>query len=182
MDAKTSQVLEDNNANFANGCAEPGYDDKPVIMANWNNIEGAIFDELESEGFACEWEDEWIVCDTCNKAFRSSPNSYGWEMFGAIFDGFALCGDCIDPDEYLESIENKPRKALTCSLLRVIDPTDHGYTLVNDEYENGFHPGQNDDPAKILADLLADDPHGKYVFAITGQGQFDIDFAVYRKD
>lgn len=182
MDEKTQQVLEDNNANFAQGCAEPGYDDKPVIMANWNNIEGAIYDALEGEGFSCEWEDEWITCDECGKAFRTSPDSYGWEMFGAIFDGFALCGNCIDAEEYLESIENKPRKALTCSLLDVIDPTEHGYTLVEDGFENGFHPGQNDDPAKILAGLLENDPQGRFVFAITGQGQFDIEFAVHKRN
>lgn len=98
------------------GCVEPRYDDKPVILANWNNIPSKVFDSLENHGFSCEWEDEWIICDECYKAFRCVGNSYSWEMFGFIGDGFAVCGNCIEWDEYLEEMENKPRKAVTCSL------------------------------------------------------------------
>lgn len=167
---------------FVAGCSEPGYDDKLVALANWNNISSHVFDALESRGISCEWEDEWITCDNCGKAFRTSPDSYGWEMYGHIFDGFALCGDCIDAPEYLESLENKPRTALSCALYRKIDPSNHGYTLLQDGYENGFHPGQTDDPKNILAALLKTDPSGRYIFVITDQGQFDIDFAVYKKN
>jgi hypothetical protein len=53
---------------------------------------------------------------------------------------------------------------------------------VQEGFENGFRPGQNDDPASILASLLTNDPNGRYIFVIDEQGQFDIDFSVYRKN
>lgn len=170
------------DSNSAIGCSEPGYDDKPVILANWNNIPAKMFDALENHGFSCEWDDEWIICDECYKAFRCSPNSYGWEMFGYIGDGFAICGNCIEWDEYLESLENKPRKAITCSLFyRFENEITSRYELIKDGFENGFHPGQNDNPDDILKSLLDNNPDGKYIFVINGQGQFDIDFSVYAK-
>jgi hypothetical protein len=165
-----------------NGCVEPGYDDKPVILANWNNVDGKLYDSLENHGFSCEWEDEWITCDNCYKAFRSSPDSYGWEMYGYIGDGFATCGDCIEWEDYLESLENQPRKAVTCTLFAGHEEEiTSRYTLVKGEYESGLHPGQNDNPASILESLLKNDPNGRYLFVIDGQGQFDIEFSVYKK-
>lgn len=173
---------ENRDYNFANGCSEPGYDDRPVILANWNYVPGKLFDSLENHGFSCEWEDEWIECEGCQKVFRTSPNSYGWEMFGYIGDGFALCGNCIEWEEYLESLENKPRKAVTCSLFYKFESEiTSRYTLVQAEFENGLHRYQNDKPAEILAKLLDQDASGRYLFVIDGQGQFDIEFSIYKK-
>lgn len=168
--------------NLANGCSEPGHEDKPVVLANWNHVPDKLFDSLENHGFSCEWEDEWITCKGCGKAFRTSPSSYAWEMFGYIGDGFALCGNCIDWDEYLKTLENEPRKAVTCSLFYEFESEiTSRYTLIQNEYENGFHPGQNDNPAKILEILLNQDESGRYLFVIDGQGQFDIEFSAYKK-
>lgn len=170
------------NVMTASGCSEPGYDDKPVILADWNDIPSEEFDALEAAGYSCEWEDEWLVCDSCYKAFRSSPDSYSWEMYGIIGDGDCTCGDCIDMPEYLESLENHPTKALTCSLFYHYKPVEqYGYKLIQDDYENGFYEGQNDDPKTILKSLLDKNPAGRYLFVIDGQGQFDISFSVYKK-
>lgn len=168
--------------NITQGCSELGYDDKPVILANWNHVPDKLFDLLEKYGYSCEWEDQWIECGNCYKAFRSSPDSYGWEMFGYIGDGFAVCGNCIDWEEYLEGMENNPRKAVTCSLFyKFSDEITSRYTLVKGEFESGLHEGQNDNPSKILAGLLEKNPAGRYLFVIDGQGQFDIEFSVYEK-
>ena len=172
-------VMED--ANICNGCCEPGYDDKPVILANWNDIPGKIFDILEDNNYACEWSDEWIVCDECNKAFRTSPDSYGWSMFGDIFDGYALCGDCIDYEEYYQTKENNPRIAISNSIMRSHPLTDYGYTLTEGDYKNGLHPGMNADPKNILAALLNDNPDGRFIFVIDENSQFYITFSVYSK-
>jgi len=183
MNKNFEKLLDKYTMGMSCGCVEPDYDDKPVITANWNNIPQKVFDALEGMGYACEWEDEWITCDECGKSFRLSPNSYGWEMFGAILDGYALCGYCTEWDEYLESLENQPRKALTCALWDEFkNEIESRYTLIEDEFENGFHPHQNDDPDEILEKLRKDNPNGRYIFVITGQGQFDISFAVYQRD
>lgn len=167
----------------AQGCTEPGYDDKPVIMANWNNIPAKYFDHLEKHGFSCEWEDEWLVCDECYKAFRSSPDSYGWEMYGYIGDGFCVCGDCIDWEEYLQGMENEPTKAVSCSLFHSHrKEIESRYTLVQGGFENGFHQGMDDDPKKILAKLLEKDTSGRYLFVISEQSQFYITFEVYKRN
>ena len=169
------------NYAFYDGVCEPGYDDKPVILANWNEYPDSLVDQLENEGYYVDYDDEWIYCDDCGKVFRCIGGSYGWEMYGVIFDGYAICGDCLDGEEYLKSIENDPRKALTCALLDKHNPTDHGYELVQDGYENGLHEHMNDHPSKIFSELMKDDPYGKYIFAISDQSQFYITFSVYKK-
>lgn len=171
---------ENEYVQYVVGICEPGYDDKQTLLANWNNV---TTDDLKyASKYNQEWEDEWIECDDCHKIFRCSPDSYSWQMFGHIYDGFALCGNCMDKQEYLESIENHPTMALTSTLKwHWGDLSQYGYELVQEGFENGFYPGQNDDPKKILADLLAVNPNEKYIFVMDGQGQFDIDFSIYRR-
>ena len=167
------------------GCNEPKYDDKPVILGDWNYVPNKVFDKLESLGYSCEWSDEWTMCNECYNVVRTSPDSWGWEAYYVILnDCDLICGECLDDyiSEYLESIENEPTKALTCTLFDKYDPSDYGYTLINDSFENGWYPNQNDNPTMILENLLKNDPTGLYVFVIIGQGQFDIDFSVYKKE
>lgn len=182
MNRNLVKLLDKYNMQMSSGCVEPSYDDKPVIKANWNNIPDKVFKALESMGYSCEWEDEWLECDNCYKSFRSSPDSYGWEMFGVVRDGYCLCGNCIEWDELLEEYENNPKKAVTCSLFyHNENEITSRYTLVEENFENGFHEGMNDDPKKILAKLLENDKTGKYIFVISEQSQFYITFAVYKK-
>jgi hypothetical protein len=169
---------------IAEGCSEPGYDDKPVILTNWNNIPSKVFDSLESQGYSCEWEDEWTTCDECGKAFRTSPNCYGWQRYGIINTETCevICGDCLkeSPQDYLKSLENDFKNALTTSLASVIDVENYGYKLVENDFQHGFY-GQMDNPEDILKKFLEKNPQGKYLFVMTAQGQFATDFAIYEK-
>lgn len=93
------------------GCAEPGYDDKPVIAANWNGPYdheysrdyentankrvlteqgkqkarlarlGKWIEDEFNDHVALEWSDEWTSCDECGKAVRTSPNGYEWQAY-----------------------------------------------------------------------------------------------------
>ena len=164
------------------GICEPSHNDKPAITANWNNIPQDVFNYLERKGFSCEWEDEWIECDSCCRIFRCSPDSYGWQIYGHVFDGYALCGDCMDWDTLFSESENNPNRAITTSLLyKHKSEIESCYTLVKGEYESGLHPHQTDNPKVILARLLESDPEGKYLFVMTGQGQFEIEFSIYKR-
>ncbi len=166
---------------FAPGCKEPGYDDKPVIMADWNKVPKHVFDKLESLGYACEWLDEWATCAECNKAVRTSPNSYDWTSAYVIQDGDLLCLDCVDAQAYYESIENRSDVAASNEFAHHYKPEDYGYVKVNeDHYINGLH-GIVDDPKQILGDLLSDDPEGRFVFTLDYTSQFEVGFSVYRK-
>ena len=176
---KLNKVFPKAYFDMACGCVEPGYDDNPVILANWNHVPDKVFTNLESKGFSCEWLDEWITCSDCGKAFRTSPDSWEWQMSGVILDGEALCLECLDPIEYMESLENNPKKALTTAVSDKYNPTKYGYKLVNDDFESGWY-GTTDNPVEVLKQAQQKQ-QGKYLFAITSQGQFAINFALYRK-
>lgn len=160
--------------------AEPGYDapSKGVLFANWNYFPSDIDTLLEHYGYAIEWSDEWSTCSNCNAAFRVSGDSYHWLPAYVEQDSELLCLDCVDWPDYLESIEDCPRKAA----MREVNPADHGYTLLSEpsQYENGFYPGQNDNPAAILKQLHAEGKRN-ILFRISGKGQFDLSFEVWQR-
>lgn len=167
---------------WSHAYAEPGYTDpeKEIIFANWNVFPSKVTDLLERAGYAIEWSDEWATCGDCNKAVRTSPDSYGWTQQYYIFNDCELvCHECIlaDPTSYLDDLTDNPRRAVTLD----IDPTDHGYTLVQTDFENGFHLGQTDDPKAIHARLEAEGYTG-ILFKIDSVGQFDVFFSVYARE
>ena len=178
----TGRTIDPENIQWAPSYAEPGYTDTPngILFANWNDVSCRVQDILERAGFSIEWEDEWSTCSECGKAVRTSADSYGWQQsFWMPEDaGIILCTECIDPAEYLASLENKTRH---CSTLRDIDPADHGYVQLQEGFENGFHPGQNDDPKVIYTELRANGETRPLIFVLDSTGQFDIGFSVWAK-
>ena len=172
------KIPENVYAQVYDSYAEPGYDEPEsgIITGDWNNASRELVEELEELGFDLAWLDEWVCCDGCYKLFRTSPNSYGWLMYGAIFDGFALCGDCIleDPSEYIESRMNKTRTAV----MPFVDLESLGWERHNGQYEYGLHPGQNDEPGRIAATLPSD---VDFVFQIDMTGQFDTAFSLWTR-
>jgi hypothetical protein len=172
-------TLDPENVQFAAEYAEPGYTnpESGILFANWNQCSRRVQDLLETAGYSLEWEDEWTTCGECGRALQISPDSYSWLPSYVLVDECSIvCHDCADPESYLESIEDNPRKAVTPD----IDPTEYGYVLLDDSFENGFYPGQNDDPAKISKELHAKG-YKHLLFKIDGKGQFDISFSVYHK-
>ncbi len=176
-----------NDVTFASGYAEPGYSGEVIAFGNWNEVGSDKIMEkvaklLEKAGISVEWSDEWTTCVECGKALRTEADSYSWTLAGVHNEGEGSyeCEDCVQQDAagYLESIEGKSRKAVTCG----IDPEDHGYVRLGDEddrdFENGLMGGQDDDPQKIGKALRARGVK-RYLFKITGKGQFDVRFAVY---
>lgn len=163
--------------NLAWGCAEPDYDDKPVLLADWNHVPNVVFDRLENLGFMCEWQDEWATCSECGKAIRTQPDSYSWQPAYEVGEGELLCLECLNPEEHYAKCENCPTKAITTQIAFRYPPEDYGYTLVADNYESGFW--RSDNPREILTEAQAKTP-GRYVFIMTDQGQFSVGFALYR--
>lgn len=174
----TSEV---ENLSFASAYAEPGYTDPPkgIAFANWNSLPRGLNDILERAGYAVEWSDEWTTCEDCGKAIRTSPDSYSYQPYSVLVDDCSIvCLACIDWTDYLESIEDNPDRAV----VRNCNPADYGYRLLSGsaEYENGFHPGQNDRPADILKALHAKG-HKRIVFRIPETSQFYITFETWQK-
>jgi len=131
-------------------------------------------------GCEIEWFDEWQTCDDCNGAFRKSPDSHGWTMYGAFIEDstygqFDICGNCIkkDPTIYLNTIRNKETHAVTFDL----DLTEHGYVKVGD-FEYGVQGGQKSSPTAI-AELMRNSEVSDFLFSVSSQGQFSMKFALY---
>lgn len=169
-------------------------DDDPksgvIAAADWNDItrwnpETRNFDTLDNTpsrvaellehiDVAIEWNDTTDSCAECDKVFETQPDHYGWEPAFAEMDDERICQDCLDPIEWLESIENTIR----CNQVGTIDPTDHGYLLVLEDLERGFHSGQDADP-RLIADALRKRNITRFLFHIDSSGQFDVRFSLY---
>ncbi len=134
---------------------------------------------LESIGVEIEWSDEWASCDECSKLVRTSADSHGWQPSYKQDEDGIRCVECIeeDPVGYLQSLEGN---ASTANTFDSIDPADHGYVLAKDEYEHGFHRGQDASP-QLVAKALEAQGITRYLFQIDDDdvGQFDMSFSVY---
>lgn len=183
-----------NEITIAPGYCEPGYNERgAVVFGNWNPVCGfdvprevqakdpikVLADRLEKGGAHLEWSDEWATCSDCGKAFRTSPDSYGWQQSFAVVNDEMVCAECIkkDPADYLESLEGNCKTALTFDL----DISKHGYTLLQDKFDHGFHRGQDADP-KLIAKELESKGVKRYLFKLDSTGQFDFRFSVWVHD
>jgi hypothetical protein len=183
-----NDILEKHGA-YPEWCAEygePGYDtpEHGIFFANWNNVPRCIGDWLEHHGYATEWSDEWIISYETNKAYRSSPDSYGWKRSYVMFDNGDIIGrDEIENgdqiDEYIAYLLDDPSKADTFD----VDWTQYGFIKLNaDAYESGFHPGQTDNPKVILqAARKQYGPDVEFIFSIDDVGQFDVNFSLWMR-
>lgn len=172
------------------GYAEPAYDSELVATGNWNNVTKwdrntntrVIVDStisrvaalLEKMGFNLEWSDEWTTCSDCCKLVRTSPNSYGWQPSYTINDGEIICKNCVDPETHLSNLEGNERAA---NQIESINPEDYGYVKL-DDYEHGWHPGQNASP-KLIAAALREQNVSRFIFNMDSVGQFDQHFSVW---
>jgi len=188
---------------FAQEYGEPGYGSSTttgVILGNYwcrcdrvlkddgtPNLHGVdlhyprIFAALEDAGIELEWEDEWIE-DEAGRAWRTQADSYSWQS-SILFTEY---GDILTPhdglDAWLEEVVDNPRRALSGHVWSVGDLEEARFSAWNGTYENGWHPGQTDDPEAItreIRDALGDDV--EIVFYIGSVGQFDIAFTAWTR-
>ena len=180
---------------IVDGYAEPGYDDKPLVLADWNDIQtykpgtnevvsrnttpsrlATLFEKL---GYGVEWSDEWITCQGCYEAMRYRGDSYSWTPYWYENGCELYCFNCVkdDPEEYIDYLNGHDDR---CCMLDALDLSKHGYKLHSDDYENGWYPGQNDDPVGI-AEQIKKEGITDFIFKLDGKGQFDIHFSVWVK-
>lgn len=206
LNSTKSQAVRNRIENIvltSGGYVEPGYTNPEsgvVALGNWNEPRdvpgGMSLDEavdyvkenprrpgvlsriaraLEKIGVALEWSDEWVECDRCFSVFRTQPDSYSWQMSGVINDGEAVCRECIDPEEHFEALEGS---TTNCNVVPSLKPGEHGYLLIEDEFEHGFHRGQAASP-KLIGEALTKAGVERFVFNIDDKGQFDMRFSVW---
>ena len=157
-----------------------------ILLANWNDCPKWLMNGLERRGFDLNWEDEYIECGETGKVYRSSPDCYSWTPYFVISeDGEVYGGDEIeDPksgaqDWYVnEYLLNDPNH---CNIFRGVSLADRGFSKFNGTYETGFHPGQNNDPRKVLAHINLALPDHDVVFEMAGKDQFDISWTAWTR-
>ena len=179
-----SQEIMDRTENYASDYCEPGYSlaegKQGIVFANWNNFTKEEIDEVE-ETHEIEWSDEWAICDDCDKAIRTSPDSHGWTRhYHLMNDCEIVCLDCVkdDPFEYFEDCMNDFRKSVNSDFAEAL--AESGFTKDERNFESGLHPGQTDSPETIAKGIKA---NGKddFVFVIDSVGQFDIQFSLWTR-
>ena len=153
-----------------------------VLIANWNDVPQIWQDILEDDGYVLDWPDEVIVCEQ-GKAWNIIPGFYGDMPKIKVCGGYVITKD-NDPSEWIEECEmtdyNQPIDALP-NWFDVEHLISEGYEKQNEEeFENGLHVGQDDDPAEIAKSLF-DRGAESVIFHIPRVGQFDIRFNVWSK-
>lgn len=184
-----------------NGYANDPERDAIVVLGNWNNkrftmrdgegpitlaerVPSRLANLLESIGAEIQWCDEWTRCDGCYKAIRTEPNSYHY----AWVDGCEIyCTACLmgDPESalvdggYIDNASNCITWADASVLIGLgfeqWEPSDPH------TYEAGWHPGQNDDPRAVLAEIQRAYDAGtvETVFLLDESSQFYVKFSAW---
>lgn len=173
------------------GYAEPGCSDPEsgaVVLGNWNNI--TKYDEetgsfktvddtpkrlaeiFEKLGADIHWSDCWTTCNECCALVQTEPDCYSWSPSYVIMGGGIWCHDCLDAEEYLESIED------TGQVNSIFDPSDHDYVLVESDFERGLHRGQDADP-EIIGKLMRGAGFSRWILNLESKGQFDVSFSLW---
>jgi len=182
----TSKLFENQlpNAHWIAEYCEPGYDapKNGIILDNWNAHSERLIDFLESRNYSIEWADEWDQCQSCNKAVRTSPNSYDYTPYYHIFDCSIICINCIKDyyfEEYLEECINNPE---TFFKLPQSELTDRGFIKITQNiYETWWHHGQTDKPQKILAKQLGQCPNSQNIFGEFENSQFYSKYSLFSR-
>lgn len=169
---------------------EMGYtlddDKKGILFGDWNDFDKYpnFMERLESE-YEIEWHDEWTIDYNSSKAYRTSPDSYGWEQQFRITD----CGELITPDDDVsewiaECVVNCNTYTSKISALPSFIDEDEiigeGFKLIGEDFENGWY-GKEDRPEEIVEDLIEDKGFNEVLFQIDFVSQFNLGFKVYAK-
>lgn len=153
-----------------------------VLITIWNDFPQIWQDILEDDGYVLEWPDEVIVCEQ-GKAWNVIPGFYGDMPKVKTCEGYVITAD-NDPSEWIEECEMTDYNQPIDALPNWFDE-DHlvaaGYEKQNEEeFENGLHRGQDDDPAEIAKSLF-DKGAESVIFHAPRAGQFDVQFNVWSK-
>ena len=186
------------------GYAEPGYhgSDTVWVLGDWNNarstydaqrdgrpltnaetVPSRLAAALERIGAEIEWSDEWTECQECWRIVRTEPDSYSWRRsYHQTEDGEVYCAECTlrDGESVIAEYVNDAHKCITFAGPEFL--TGLGFASYNGTFESGWHPGQNDDPAEILARIERDMPDHDVVFLLNSTGQFDIAFTAWTRE
>lgn len=162
------------------------YDNKEIwVTGNFNgDLGGRLFKALERIGVECYWYDEYGNCYDCQKLLRTTHDSYHWQPGYVTCDDGLVCFDCIDTsdDSFLDEFKfvDNYEKCVPDKLAESLERL--GWQPYNGTYENGWHPGQTDDPHVIFDKIKKESPELSVVFRLDEVSQFYIRFTAWTKN
>lgn len=174
-------LVEKHWLEYCSEYGETGYSDPEtgILFADWNDIPNITQEYLESAGYNLEWSDEWLIDHDNDKAYRISPDSYGWQPLTRYDANCGILTPDSNIDEWIAYAELTDYAQPINILPSFIDLSETDYERVECDYENGFHVGQNDDPKTLAKHFLGLLDVESIVFKIDSTGQFDINFSVW---
>lgn len=151
-----------------------------VILSDWNQFDKYpnIVEYLEKY-FELDWEDEFVIDYENDVAYRSQPDSYGWQPEFVIIDGEIVGVDELNnmnDEDFREFLENErylnnPKTAIN---LNGFEP--RGTDIIDEDYHMfEYEP----DPEKILKEFKEQYPDKDFYFVIGGVAQFGLNFSLY---
>jgi hypothetical protein len=171
-------VLDEHICSFCQEYGEPGYtksrEDGIILIADVNDIPGSMFDILEENGYDLEYSDEWVVDYEYDKAYRTQPNSYGWEMSCFFSEEHCEYLGIEDNQElYLEDKINDASKAVNSDF----DLEKYGFEDIEQVcHETGWY-GIVEDPEAVFE--MFSERYDELVFQICSVGQFAVNWRIW---
>jgi len=125
------------------------------------------------------YSDNYTTCSNCCEVIRTSPTHACWtpDYWVNIDDGEILCQKCTkeNSDDYFAWLAKATAevRAIGC-VLRPLE--DYGFTKVVSDLRYGLHPGESDDPHKLIT--WAHEHNFEIAFDVS-QNPFTTEFDVY---
>ena len=125
------------------------------------------------------WHDEWMIDYENDKCYRTSADSYFWQpaaVYNTDTDEYMTPDD--DLDTWIEWATAEPaERIIPRHIASKSDLEAKGFADYNGVYENGWHPGQTDDPKAIVKRINDEyDEAAEILFWWTESSQFYIRF------
>lgn len=175
-------ITDENQGNFVG----PHYDNNEIIvfvMHGWTpwlqegNTFNRVYELCEQAGIDFRFDDE-IISDEHGRAHEQNPGYNGQVKTWIIINECEVMAEDEVNDNLEEYTEWLTNNSNTADLWG-IDFSSLGYEKHSGQYESGFHPGQNDNPETIQAELLK--TYDSVIWSIDNTGQFDIGFSAWVK-
>lgn len=161
-------------------------DSKIFAIGSWRGELGdRLFKALERIGVECDSDDQADICSDCYKMIETRQTHYGWQPYYLVdTECQYVCFDCLDvsTDDVLEEFEyiDNADKAIPDVLGKHLETW--GWTPYNGVFENGWHPGQTDNPQVIFDQIKDKHKDLSVVFRLDETSQFYIRFTAWTKD
>lgn len=150
------------------------YEDGRKELHSWEVHYASLVESLNDAGVEFAFDDEWVVID--GTAYRTQPDSYGWESSIMFRDG-----DYITPEDgiecWVDTVVNDANRALP-SWWSDADIESCGFVERECGLESGRY-GVDDDPHKIMAAIQEREDDADVLFQLSSVEQFRVNFCVW---